>query len=110
MRDTLRLNRLLKTAVPQAGVSVCLNRVGAGGAGELARADFEKGAEISIDVSIPEDVKAFAASAAAGKPILKVASRSKAATGLRNLAGRLGGARVKNAPFPMLRRLLAGGR
>ncbi|HYN39117.1 MAG TPA: AAA family ATPase, partial [Rhodospirillales bacterium] len=110
MRDTQRLSALLKESVPELSVTVCLNRMGAGRAGDVGRAEFEKGAGVGIDVRIPDDIKAFAASAAAGKPVLKIASRSRSATALRSLASRFGGPRVRNVPFPMLRRLLPRGR
>jgi len=107
MRDTMRLDRMLKAAVPATTVCVCVNRVGVAGAGELAQADFEKGAEVKVDLRIPSDVKAFAVGSAAGRPVLQVAPRSRAAAALRMLAGRFGGPRVRTSPFPALRRLLA---
>lgn len=110
MRDTLRLSRMVKSVAPEARLTVCLNRVGAGGAGELARADFAKGAEVGVDICIPEDVKALAESAAAGKSVLKVASHSKAAKAIRDLSGRLGGARAKKPSFSALRKLLGRSR
>jgi pilus assembly protein CpaE len=110
MRDTQRLNALLKTSVPEVSVSVCLNRAGAGKGGEVSRSAFEKGAEVTVDVRIPEDVKAFATSAATGKPVLKAASRSRSAAALRSLAARLAGARARSPSFPMLSRLLPRGR
>jgi pilus assembly protein CpaE len=110
MRDTLRLSRMVKSVAPDARLTVCLNRVGSEGAGELKRADFAKGAEVGVDICIPEDVKAFAESAAAGKPVLKVASRSKAARALRDLVVRLDGARAKRPPLAALRKFLRGGR
>ena len=110
MRDTRRLSAVLKGQVPTAGVCVCLNRVGCAGSGELDRGDFEKEAQVTVNVRIPFDVKAFAASSASGTPLLKAAPRSRAATALRQLAGRFGGARVRKASLPALRRLLNGGR
>ena len=82
MRDTLRLSALLKSMVPEAETTVLLNRVAAAGrtswAGRISRR-----APRSRSIRIPDDVKAFAASAAAGKPVLKVAGRAKAALALR---------------------------
>jgi pilus assembly protein CpaE len=108
MRDTMRLNGMLKAALPAENISVCLNRVGLAGASELSRSDFEKGAQVKVSHSIPADVKAFAASMATGKPVLKAASRSRAAAGIRDLARCFGRPRVRKTPFPALRRLLAG--
>ena len=108
MRDTRRLNALIKGAVPEAGVMLILNRDGGSRPSELKPADFERNVEIKIDLRIPDDVRAFAASAAAGQPVLKVAPRSRAAVALRGLAARFGGSRVRPARFLALRRRLAG--
>jgi pilus assembly protein CpaE len=110
MRDTMRLTKLLKTAVPNAEVTVLMSRVGAGKAGELSRTDFEKGAETKVDLLIPFDAHAFAASAAAGKPIVKVAGRTKAAVAIRTLARRFAATSGKKARLSGWQRILKGGR
>jgi pilus assembly protein CpaE len=110
MRDTMRLVQLLKRTVPDADLSVTLNRVGANKFGELGSADFAKGAETKVDCTIPFEVKAFAASAAVGTPVVKVAGRTKAAEAMRILARTLGGGRAAKAPLPGWKRLLRGGR
>lgn len=97
MRDTMRLSALLKKTAANAEIKVIMNRVGASRTGELARADFEKGAETKVDQVIPIDIKAFAASTSVGKPVVKVASRAKATMALRALARRFGDGRMKNS-------------
>jgi Flp pilus assembly CpaE family ATPase len=87
-----------------------MNRVGASQTGELGRSEFEKGAETKVDQVIPVDVKAFAASVASGKPVVKVAGRAKATVALRALARRFAGGRAKKAKLPSWHRLFRGGR
>lgn len=110
MRDTRRLSAVLKGQVPTAGVCVCLNRVGCAGSGELDRGDFEKEAQVTVNVRIPFDVKAFAASSASGTPLLKAARVPGRRRHCGSSPGRFGGARVRKASLPALRRLLNGGR
>jgi pilus assembly protein CpaE len=110
MRDTMRLSALLKKTAANADITVVMNRVGASRTGELGRSEFEKGAETKVDQIIPIDVKAFAASVASGKPVVKVAGRAKATAALRALARRFAGGRAKKGTLPTWRRLFAGGR
>jgi pilus assembly protein CpaE len=110
MRDTMRLSVLLKKTAANAEITVVLNRVGAARTGELGRSDFEKGAETKVDQVIPIDTKAFAASATAGKPVVKVAGSSKAAAALRTLARRFATGRVRRSKLHGWRRWLKGGR
>jgi pilus assembly protein CpaE len=110
MRDTMRLSALLKKTAANADITVVMNRVGAGRTGELGRSEFEKGAETKVDQVIPIDVKAFAASVASGKPVVKIAGRAKATAALRALAHRFAGGRIKKSKLPSLQRLLKGGR
>jgi pilus assembly protein CpaE len=109
MRDTMRLSALLKKTAANADVTVVMNRIGASRTGELSRAEFEKGAETKVDEVIPIDLKAFAASVASGKPVVKVAGRAKATVALRALARRFAG-RAKKSKLPSWQRLLKGGR
>jgi pilus assembly protein CpaE len=110
MRDTMRLSALLKKTAANADVTVVMNRVGASRTGELGRSEFEKGAETKVDQIIPIDVKAFAASVASGKPVVKVAGRAKATVALRALARRFASGRAKKGKLPSWRRLFTGGR
>jgi Flp pilus assembly CpaE family ATPase len=110
MRDTMRLSALLKETAANAEITVVMNRVGASRTGELGRSEFEEGAETKVDQIIPVDVKAFAASVASGKPVVKVAARTKATAALRALARRFAGGRAKKSKLPSWSRLLRGGR
>jgi pilus assembly protein CpaE len=110
MRDTMRLSALLKKTAANADVTVVMNRDGASRTGELGRSEFEKGAETKVDQIIPIDVKAFAASVASGKPVVKVAGRAKATVALRALARRFASGRAKKGKLPSWRRLFTGGR
>ena len=110
MRDTLRLSALLKSVAPKAETTVVLNRVAASRADELGRREFEKGAETKVDQIIPLDIKAFAASAAAGKPVVKVAGRAKATVALRALARRFAYGRVRSSKLAGWRSMLKGAR
>ena len=91
MRDTRRLLTLAKSQKGGAHALVIANRVG-GVAGEISRADFERGIGAKIDVSVPFDVKAAVAAAERGKPLADVAHASATVAALRALAARLSGA------------------
>jgi pilus assembly protein CpaE len=110
MRDTMRLSALLKKTAANAEITVIMNRVGASRTGELSRADFEKGAETKVDQVIPIDIKAFAASTSAGKPVVKVAGRAKATMALRTLARRFAIGRIKNSKLAGWRSMFKGAR
>ncbi|MGZ8313074.1 MAG: AAA family ATPase [Allosphingosinicella sp.] len=110
MRDTMRLSALLKKTAANAEITVVLNRVGATRTGELSRSDFEKGAEVKVDQLIPIDTKAMAASASAGKPVVKVAGQAKATAALRTLARRFATGRVRRSKLHGWRSWLKGGR
>jgi pilus assembly protein CpaE len=81
MRDTRRLVSLARTQKGAAHILVVANRVG-GVAGEVGKADFERGADHAIDVSIPFDAKAAAAAAERGKSLAEVARASATAAAL----------------------------
>jgi pilus assembly protein CpaE len=81
MRDTRRLVSLARTQKGAAHILGVANRVG-GVAGEVGKADFERGADHAIDVSIPFDAKAAAAAAERGKSLAEVARASATAAAL----------------------------
>lgn len=108
MRDTIRLAGLIKKAAASAELRVVINRMGASRSGELAKADFERGAEIKVDHVIPYDPKPFAASASSGKPVFKVGSGSKAVKAIRELSQALSGPRSDTTKTPFWQRLLKG--
>jgi pilus assembly protein CpaE len=106
MRDTLRLGKALRGSAPAANFRVVLNRCGAVRGGELERRDFEQDADVTVSCIVPFDVKAAAASAGAGKPLAKVASRSRAAQSLKQLTQYVSGTEVAARPADRLMRLL----
>ncbi len=106
MRDTLRLGKALRGSAPAANFRVVLNRCGAVRGGELERRDFEQDADVTVSCIVPFDVKAAAASAGAGKPLAKVASRSRAAQSLKQLTQYVSGTEVAARPADRLMKLL----
>jgi len=93
MRDTRRLLLLAKAQRSRVQTVVIANRV-AGAAGEVGRADFERGIGDKVDIVIPLDVKGAAAAAERGRPFAEMARNPATLTALRSLAGALGGAPV----------------
>ena len=103
MRDTRRLLGLAKSLKGGAHIRVIANRVG-GVAGEVGRADFERGVGARIDVSIPYDAKAATAAAERGKSLADVARNPATVAALRSLAASLMGVAspVKSSLFDRL--------
>ena len=91
MRDTRRLLTLAKTQKGGAHTLVIANRVG-GVAGEVGRADFERGIGVKVDVSVPYDATAAVAAAERGKTLADVARNPATVGALRALAACLMGA------------------
>lgn len=108
MRDTMRLAGLFKKSATAAETKVVINRMGASKSGELAKVDFERGAELKVDHVIPYDPKPFAACASSGKPLLKVGGSSKAVKAIRELSQLLSGPPAEAAKMPVWQRLLKG--
>jgi len=109
MRDTLRLTKLIKVETPESDLSVVVNRVGNNKNGELSIADFEGGAELSINHQIPMDVKAAVTSEGSGKTVGEVAKSSKMALALGVLSRQVSGIEDDVAQSPMWKRLLGRG-
>jgi pilus assembly protein CpaE len=91
LRDTARLAELAKKSAAQSEALVVLNRVGLNRAGELGRADFEKGADAKVAALLPFDPAPFARAAGLGKAVAEAAPRGRAVKELRQLAARLAG-------------------
>lgn len=109
MRDTMRLANLFKQSGCKADVSVTLNRVGANKNAELAKADFERGAEVKVTHSIPFDPKAYAECVSTGKPLLKAGPRSKAAAAIRQISVTQCGVQDKKSEkLPFWKKLIKG--
>jgi len=84
MRDTLRVSQMLPSTNASCQIYVAANRVGEHKNGEISRAEFEKGIGRRIDVTIPFDGKAVAASMNVGQPV--VARKSAASAAIERLA------------------------
>src|SRR5215468_5505308 len=85
LRDTIRLQTLVREQAPQARLWL----VEAGATGEralIAKSEFEKGVGKAFDASLPHDPKAAGAAANSGKPLPLAAPRSPIVRELRQLA------------------------
>ena len=75
LRDTIRLQTLMREQAPQARLWL----VEAGASGERAtvgKSEFEKGIGKSLDASLPYDAKSAGAAANSGQPLPAAAPRS----------------------------------
>ncbi|HXV26021.1 MAG TPA: P-loop NTPase [Alphaproteobacteria bacterium] len=91
LRDCIRLIAMLERAAPQAKLLVAANRAGRT-ENCLSKPEFEKALGRKVDIVLPEDPKALAASVNRGKPLPVVAKSSKFVGSLRQLVRRLDGA------------------
>lgn len=85
LRDTIRLQTLVREQAPQARLWL----VEAGATGEralIAKSEFEKGVGNAFDASLPHDPKAAGAAANSGQPLPLAAPRSPIVRELRQLA------------------------
>jgi pilus assembly protein CpaE len=90
LRDTIRLQTLMREQAPQARVWL----IEAGASGERAlvsRSEFEKGIGKSLDASISYDAKSAGAAANSGQPLPAAAARSPIVRELRQLIELLAG-------------------
>jgi pilus assembly protein CpaE len=90
LRDTIRLQTLMREQAPQARVWL----IEAGASGERAligRSEFEKGIGKSLDASISYDAKSAGAAANSGQPLPAAAARSPIVRELRQLTQLLAG-------------------
>jgi pilus assembly protein CpaE len=104
LRDTIRLQTLVREQAPQARLWL----VEAGAAGERAligRSEFEKGVGKAFDARLSYDPKSTGAAANAGQPLPAAAPRSPVVRELGQLAAMLAGP----APAAAKRRLFALG-
>lgn len=104
VRDVTRIKKLITDVAPGASVSIVCNRVGQ--KTSMSKADFERGAEVKVTQTIPEDAKAAAAAMNAGKPLAQTAERSKLTEQLRNLATKIAGEGAGAGAEPVWRRLI----
>lgn len=102
LRDTIRLQSLVREQAPQA--RLWLVEAGATGARALiGRSEFEKGIGKALDMTISHDPKSAGAAANAGQPLPVASPRSAIVRELRQLAAILAGP----APAAPKRRLFA---
>jgi len=86
MRDTMRLRKFAADSTHQVDLIVAVNGLGGEKSVELSMADFENGAELSVDHKIPCDRKMAIKAEGAGKTIAEVASKSKITNAMRDLS------------------------
>jgi pilus assembly protein CpaE len=91
LRDSVRLVDLAQKLEARNKPLVVANQVGADHRGEIGRAEFEKGLNGTLDLTVPFDAKAMLAAAHGGKAVPAAAASSKAAVEMRKLAARLAG-------------------
>ena len=102
LRDTIRLQTVMREQAPQARVWL----VEAGASGERApigKSEFEKGIGKSLDTSLSYDAKSASAAANSGQPLPAAAARSGVVRELRQLTALL----VGPAPAAAKRRVFA---
>src|SRR5260370_40675479 len=90
LRDTIRLQTLLREHAPQAQVMM----VDAGASGERAtvgKAEFEKAVGKTLDGTLSHDAKSAAAATNAGQPLPLAAPRSPVGRGLQQFIAAIGG-------------------
>jgi Flp pilus assembly CpaE family ATPase len=95
---------LIKGMRPEAKICVVANRAG-GVAGEVSRADFERGIGAKINHTVAFDPKAAVAAAESAKPFMEVVKAPKILAQLNELAAGLLGAE-EPPPQTFLQRIL----
>lgn len=91
IRDTLRFRTALNGLECSGVVTVVGSRTNAGKAGQVDAAAFEKGAQVKIDLFVPEDVKTMTLAANKGKALGVVARQAPITKVLHDLAVKLVG-------------------
>jgi pilus assembly protein CpaE len=99
LRDTIRLQALIRENAPQARILL----VDGGASGERAtvgKSEFEKAIGSPLDAVLPYDAKSAGAATNAGQPLPMAAPRSPVVRELEQLVGRLAGtAEVQKRKF-----------
>ena len=94
IRDTLRIKNAISALGSTAGLTLVASRVNTAHPSQVDQAAFEKGAQIKIDFTIPEDTKSVTVAANTGKALGAVAADApvtKALAGAGRQAERRGG-------------------
>jgi pilus assembly protein CpaE len=97
MRDTRRLLALAKAQRSRVQTLVIANRV-SGAAGEVGRADFERGIGDKIDIVMPLDAKAATAAAERGRTFAESARAPATLAALQSLSATFTGAPATAKP------------
>lgn len=95
LRDTHRLNGLVKSLAGGVTPMVVANQVGALHRGEIGRSEFERGLGNAVDFAVPFDPKAARAMAVSGKAMPAAEQASKASAEMRRIAARIAGREAK---------------
>lgn len=90
IRDTLRIKTALNTLGCPGTLTVIAARVNSAHPGQVDTTAFEKGAQIKINLTIPEDHKSITQAANGGKALGAVAAQAPVTKAMRALAVRLG--------------------
>jgi len=91
IRDSLRIKTALNSLSCTGNLTVVASRVGQGRTGQVDPAAFEKGAQIKIDLTIPEDHKSVTLAANGGKALGSIARNAAVTKALLALAQKLSG-------------------
>lgn len=91
IRDTLRFKNAVKNLECGANVTVVGARTGNGRAGQVDASAFEKGAQVKIDLFVPEDAKTVMEAANSGKAVGAIAKQAPVTKALLALAVKLAG-------------------
>lgn len=89
IRDTLRIKTALATLSCAANLTFVASRTGPSRGGQVDVSAFEKGAQIKIDLTIPEDYKSVTLAANGGKALGSVARGAPVTKALLQLAQKL---------------------
>jgi pilus assembly protein CpaE len=95
IRDTLRIKNALDAIGSTAHISLAVARTSTAHPGQVDQAAFEKGAQIKVDFTIPEDSKTVAQAANTGKALGAVAPEAAATKALLALATKLSGKTIE---------------
>lgn len=113
IRDSLRIKTALNTLGCSATLTVVASRAGPTRAGQVDPAAFEKGAQIKIDLTIPEDHKSVTIAANSGKALGAVARNTAVTKALLALAQKLTGRtglNAKNEESHFFKKLMGSGK
>ena len=91
IRDTLRIKNAISALGSTAGLTLVTARINASHPSQVDAASFEKGAQMKIDLSVPEDIKSVTLAANSGKALGAVASDTPITKSLTMLAAKLSG-------------------